>query len=72
MKYNSNKHILNALRIANDLMSLANDGQLQTNDNNANILFGVMRDCAYKLWREVTRQSRHSKTTVEGKNPSLN
>ena len=72
MKYHSNEHTLNALKIANDLMSHANDGQLQTNDNNANILFGVMRDCAYKLWREVTRQGRSSKTIVEGKNPSLN
>ena len=72
MKYHSNEHILNALKIANDLMSLANDAQLQTNDNDSNILFGVMRDCAYKLWREVARQHHHNKTTADWRSPSLN
>ena len=49
MDNQSNTHILKALKIANDLIGLANNEEVLGNDNVCGILLGVMRDCAYKI-----------------------
>ncbi|KPJ66716.1 MAG: hypothetical protein AMJ43_07160 [Coxiella sp. DG_40] len=49
------EHILKALRIANDLLDLANTEEMLANDS-CSILSGVMRDCAFKIRRTVERE----------------
>jgi len=50
-----NEHISKALKIANDLMNLANNEQALGDDIGYGILCGVMRDCAYKIRRAAKR-----------------
>jgi len=57
----SNKYILKALKIANDLIDLANNEEVLSNDNVCGILLGVMRDCAYKIRRQVERECQGRK-----------
>ncbi len=35
--------------MANDMIDLANKGDLDREDTRCGILYGVLRDCAYKL-----------------------
>jgi hypothetical protein len=52
------KYISEALRIANDLMSLAGDADTLKDCGGCGILFGVLRDCAYKIRRHAEHESR--------------
>lgn len=61
MDKQSNKYILKALKIANDLIDLANNEEVLGNDNVCGILLGVMRDCAYKIRRQVERECQGRK-----------
>jgi len=56
-----NEYILKALKIANDLIGLANNEEVLGNDNVCGILLGVMRDCAYKIRRQVEREHQARK-----------
>ena len=53
-----NEHIFKALKIAGDLMSLANKEDALRDNIGCGILSGVMRDCAYKIRQQVTRECR--------------
>ncbi|MHC4461638.1 MAG: PEP-CTERM sorting domain-containing protein [Planctomycetota bacterium] len=61
MDKQSNKYILKALKIANDLIALANNEEVLVNDNVCGVLLGVMRDCAYKIRRQVERECQSRK-----------
>jgi hypothetical protein len=61
MNNQSNKHILKALKIADILMGLANNESAVGSDNSCDVLFGVMRDCAYKIRHQVEREARRTK-----------
>lgn len=52
---------MKALKIANDLIDLANNAEVLSNDNVCGILLGVMRDCAYKIRRQVERECQGRK-----------
>ena len=58
MDNQSNKYILKALEIANSLLGLANNEDALRDDASCGILFGVMRDCAYKIRRQAEREAR--------------
>ncbi|MBA7696490.1 hypothetical protein ES703_105138 [subsurface metagenome] len=62
MDNQSNEYISKALTIANDLIGLANNEEVLGNDNVCGILLGVMRDCAYKIRRQVEREHQALKT----------
>lgn len=53
MDNRSNEYISEALRIANDLMCLAGDGDTLEDEVGYSILFAVCRDCAYKIRRQA-------------------
>lgn len=44
-----NQHILKALQLTEEMLSLADRGENDREDNGCGILFGVLRDSAYKL-----------------------
>ena len=56
MDYQNKKYISEALRIANDLMCLAGDGDTLRDSSGSGILFGVLRDCAYKIRRHAEHE----------------
>ena len=61
MDNRNNEHISAALRIAHDLMCLANDGDTRADENGLGILSGVCRDCAYKIRRHAEQEKRKAK-----------
>ena len=44
-----NQHIRKALTLADALLSLADEGDEGRNDVGCGVLFGTIRDCAYKI-----------------------
>ena len=64
MDNRSKEYISDALKIADDLMGLANDEAGLADEGGCGILFAVYRDCAYKI-RRYAEQER-LKTNKEG------
>lgn len=62
MNYQNKKYISEALRIANDLMCLAGDGDRLGESGGSGILLGVLRDCAYKIRRHAAHESRKTQS----------
>jgi len=52
-----NKHILDALDLACRLTILADEGETDAQDDSCVVLYGVIRDCAYKI-RKLAEQER--------------
>jgi hypothetical protein len=44
-----NLHIINTLKLADEMIDLANRGDTDREDNGCGILYGVLRDSAFKL-----------------------
>ena len=61
-----NKHILRALETAKTLMDIANKAEAASDDDGCRILFGVMRDCAYKIRKQAECEYEAHKA-VEGR-----
>jgi len=61
MDNRNNEYISDALKIADDLMDLANDEAGLADEGGFGILLGVMRDCAYKIRRHAEKEGRKAK-----------
>ncbi|MGB2807953.1 MAG: PEP-CTERM sorting domain-containing protein [Sedimentisphaerales bacterium] len=61
MDNRNNEYISEALKIADDLMELANDEAGLADESGFGILLGVMRDCAYKIRRHAEKEGRKAK-----------
>ncbi|MHC4110800.1 MAG: PEP-CTERM sorting domain-containing protein [Planctomycetota bacterium] len=61
MDNQNNEYISEALKIADDLMDLANDEAGLADEGGCGILLGVMRDCAYKIRRHAEHEGRKAK-----------
>lgn len=61
--YNTN--IQKLLRLTREMMSLADEGDISRVDRSCGVLYGTLRDTAYKL-RELAEQEKsiHQKTGV--------
>ena len=57
MDNQSNRYILKALKMADNLMRLANNEDSLGDDAGCSILSGIMRDCAYKIRRQAEREA---------------
>ena len=53
------KNIKDTLQMVNDMIILANKGDLDREDTGCGILYGVLRDCAYKL-KKIAEAERES------------
>jgi hypothetical protein len=49
-------HVLKALQTTNDLIGLVNNPDALRNDKVCDILLGVMRHCACKIYRQVEHE----------------
>ena len=56
MTHECNENIRKALRMATDLMILADSGEMAMEDDGCGVLYGVVRDCAYKIRAEAERE----------------
>ncbi len=61
MKGCSNQHIAEALGLARKLTILADEGDCQCSDDGCAVLYGVLRDCSYKIRAEAERERREHK-----------
>ena len=53
---NCNGYIKKSLQFANDLTLLADEGEAQSTDDGCALLYGVIRDCAYKIRSQANRE----------------
>lgn len=56
MKQSCNEHIKKSLDMVRSLIILADDGERDSNDDGCRLLYGVIRDCAYKIKNEAERE----------------
>ena len=65
MVKNCNETIVKALELARELMILADEGDANREDVGCGVLFGTLRDCAYKIRAqaesEITEHKRRGK-----------
>ena len=52
----NNTFIRRALDYSRDLMVLADEGQAHCRDDGCAVLYGIVRDCAYKIRAEAERE----------------
>jgi hypothetical protein len=50
------RHIVRSLDIANKLISLADQGVADSRDDGCLSLYGLVRDCAYRIRRHAERE----------------
>lgn len=56
MKQLCNDHIKESLELVRSLIILADEGERDSNDDGCRLLYGVIRDCAYKIRKEAERE----------------
>ncbi|MBA7480053.1 hypothetical protein ES707_15498 [subsurface metagenome] len=61
MNHACHNNIVKALKIAEALMDTANKGEATSGDDACRILFGVIRDCAYKILKQAEQQRQAHK-----------
>jgi hypothetical protein len=61
MKQLCNKHIKEALDLVRRLIILADEGEQHSDDDGCRLLYGVIRDCAYKIRNEAEREKNAHK-----------
>ncbi len=57
----SNKNILKVLDHARKLLFIADKGDLQREDDGCGVLYGIVRDSAYKMKTEAEKEIAHHK-----------
>jgi hypothetical protein len=63
MRKTRDVHIRRALRAADELCCIADEGEAQSQDDGCCILYGVVRDCGYKIKGWANREKeRHERT----------
>ncbi len=54
-----NLHIVRTLQLADEMIALADQGDSDREDNGCGILFGVLRDSAFKLKKLAEEEKRN-------------
>jgi hypothetical protein len=44
-----NENLLKTIRLTREMLALADEGDLERNDDSCGIIYGVLRDTAYRL-----------------------
>ncbi len=58
MTFKPNQYIQEALEIARKLIILADQGELDSKDDGCLVLYGIIRDCAYKIRAQAERERK--------------
>ena len=56
MTHPCNYHIREAFELARELIILADDGEADSKDDGCVLLYGIIRDCAYKIRAQAERE----------------
>jgi hypothetical protein len=56
MKRKCNEHLLEALELARRMVILADEGEACAEDDTCVVLYGIIRDCAYRIRREAEKE----------------
>jgi hypothetical protein len=56
MKRGCNENIKEALRLSRELIILADNGERDSDDDGCILLYGIIRDCAYRIKAEAERE----------------
>ncbi len=56
-----NDNILKALELSRELMVLADKGDMQREDSGCGVLYGVVRDAAYKIKERAQKEKQNHK-----------
>ncbi|MBM4148468.1 MAG: hypothetical protein FJ224_05440 [Lentisphaerae bacterium] len=60
MASKSDENLSSAIRLADEMNSLANDGDEYSQDDGCCVLYGIVRDCAFKIrLRALQELERH-------------
>jgi len=51
-----NQHIREALELARRLIILSDEGDSDSQDDGCHVLYGILRDCAYKIRAQAERE----------------
>ena len=51
-----NQHIIDALELARKLTILADEGETDAEDDSCVVLYGIIRDCAYKIRQQAENE----------------
>ena len=58
MKQLCNEHIKETLKLVRRLIIQADEGERDSKDDGCRLLYGVIRDCAYKIKYEAERERK--------------
>jgi hypothetical protein len=61
MKLNCNKNLLDVLKLTEEMDALAQKGFTHSKDDNCIILYGIIRDSAYKIKTSVEKEINQHK-----------
>lgn len=50
------QHIVDALELSRRLIILADDGEVDAEDDSCIVLYGIVRDCAYRIKQQAERE----------------
>lgn len=53
-----NKHLVELLRLSREMMVLADLGDRDREDGSCGVLYGMLRDAAYKLRKEAEKEKK--------------
>ena len=51
-----NQNILEALELAKKLIILSDEGEAASEDDSCSVLYGIIRDCAYRIRDQAERE----------------
>ena len=53
-----NQHIIDALELARELTIVADEGEIDAEDDSCVVLYGIIRDCAYKIRQQAENEKK--------------
>jgi len=72
LKLRCNKHIREALELSRKMIVLADKGDLDSEDDGCRVLYGIVRDCAYKIRARAEREREAHKKKSAWDEPGEN
>jgi hypothetical protein len=59
MENDPNTNVRRAIELAGDMKNLADEGEVQAPDGGCAVLFGVIRDCAYRIQGRAEQEAEY-------------